>query len=108
MSKLQFTLPFLRFKEFSGEYVKVKIKNIGDILTGKTPNTKNKDFWNGHIPFITPTDIRTMFTSKTERYLTLEGTKNSKIVPVNSILVTCIASILWVIIESTNKCYNSI
>lgn len=29
-----------------------------NIVTGKTPNTKNKDYYNGEIPFITIGDIR--------------------------------------------------
>jgi len=35
----------------------VKIKNIGRVITGKTPPTSRSEFFNGDYPFITPSDI---------------------------------------------------
>lgn len=43
--------------------------------------------------WITPTDITAEKTKASERILTIEGGKQARIVPANSILVTCIASI---------------
>jgi len=74
-----------------------EIKNVidfGSIVTGSTPSTKVKDYWNGNIPWITPTDI----TSKkdiydSERKITTKGLSVIRKLPANSLLVTCIASI---------------
>jgi len=35
----------------------VKIKNLGRVVTGKTPPTKNQEYYGDKYPFITPTDI---------------------------------------------------
>lgn len=72
-----------------------KIKELGEVITGKTPSTKIKDFWNGDIPFITPTDIDSnKYVITTERHVTTKGLKAvSKLLPANTLLVVCIASI---------------
>jgi type I restriction enzyme S subunit len=36
----------------------MKISDLGTIITGKTPSTKKKVYWNGEIPFITPRDLQ--------------------------------------------------
>ncbi len=35
----------------------MKIKEIGKVITGKTPSTKNIDNFEGEINFITPEDL---------------------------------------------------
>ena len=32
----------------------VRIGDLGEIITGKTPSTKNPEYWGGYIPFISP------------------------------------------------------
>ena len=47
-----------------------QISELGEIVTGKTPSTSIEEYWNGEIPFITPTDIQgydTFYQSETER-----------------------------------------
>jgi len=65
----------------------VKIKELGQIITGKTPPTKNKEFFEGIYPFITPTDIKNYdirLLDKTDRFLSgkwLEKCKNYSLPP---------------------------
>lgn len=71
-----------------------KIKELGEIITGGTPLTKTKEFWNGDVPWITPTDItdkKDIFFS--ERQITDIGLSTIRKLPQNTVLVTCIASI---------------
>ena len=66
-----------------------------NIVTGKTPSTKNKSYYNGKIPFITIADIRgTMHVVKTAQTLSIEGanSQKNKYIPSGAICVTCIAS----------------
>jgi type I restriction enzyme S subunit len=70
-----------------------KLGEIGKIITGKTPSTSNEKLWNGEIQFITPTDIQENIKFQTETKRTVVRNKNLNILPVNSILYTCIASI---------------
>jgi len=83
-----------RLPGFSGEWGLKCVAEFGDIVTGGTPRTDNRDFWGEGFPWITPTDIsraRDMFTS--ERSITSAGLKQIRVLPANSVLVTCIASI---------------
>jgi type I restriction enzyme S subunit len=89
------TQPRLRFPEFqnAGEWATEPLGDLGEIVTGKTPSTKESDLWGGDILFITPTDI-----SEDEKYQhttarTVIETKSTKILPVGSVVYTCIASI---------------
>ena len=71
-----------------------KLGEIGDIITGSTPSTQIDDFWNGSIPWITPTDIdHRKDVSDSERKITEAGLNAIRQLPTNSLLVTCIASI---------------
>jgi len=71
-----------------------KIAEIGIVITGTTPQTKVEKYWNGNYPFVTPTDIyEAKYVDKTERTVSEEGAKVGRLVPKESVLVTCIASI---------------
>ena len=86
--------PELRFCEFSDKWSKRKLKEVGDIITGTTPSTKEKDnFDNQSFLWVTPGDIHGQkYVIKTERYLTEKGIKNGREIPKNSVLVTCIGA----------------
>ena len=72
-----------------------KLGEVGEIITGGTPSTLNKEFWNGNIAWITPTDISNTSKNifKGERSISEIGYKQIRQLPKNSLLVTCIASI---------------
>lgn len=90
---------------------------LGRIITGKTPKTDIADYWGGHVPFITPTDINgydSFFQGETERYISAEGVKKQKatLLPPKSVCFSCIASIgkscLTRVCSITNQQINSI
>jgi type I restriction enzyme S subunit len=89
-----------------------KLGDIGIIITGKTPNTTDSNLWNGDIQFITPTDIKDgiKYQESTERYVV--DNDKIKILPTNSIIYTCIASIGKMCISKfpciTNQQINSL
>jgi len=75
-------------------WVVKKLGEVGEVITGSTPPTEVKSYWNGDIPWITPTDIsfeKDIFYS--EREITSLGLKVIRALPANTLLVTCIASI---------------
>ncbi|QKG79885.1 restriction endonuclease subunit S [Tenuifilum thalassicum] len=75
-------------------WVVKKLGEVGEIITGGTPPTLNKEYWNGNIPWITPTDITTdKNIYHSEREITFKGLSILRRIPKNSLLVTCIASI---------------
>lgn len=87
-------VPKVRFKDFDDEWENFKIEDIGDVRTGKTPQTSDSSNYSDNgILFITPTDIKSNITSTTERCLSNKGSLLSTIVEPGTTLVTCIASI---------------
>lgn len=91
------------------------IKEIGNVVTGKTPNTKIKKYYNGIIPFITIPDIHNkIYITKTERTLSELGNncQKEKRLPQNTIVVSCIATVGLVGITTrpsqTNQQINAI
>ncbi|AJR12003.1 Type I restriction modification DNA specificity domain [Mesomycoplasma dispar] len=92
-----------------------KVGEIGRIITGKTPKTSNNSYYNGNIPFLTPSDdMSVKYVRKTKKYITEKGkisVKNS-VIPPNAICVSCIASVGKVVITTeetvTNQQINSL
>lgn len=78
--------PEIRFPGFTGAWEQRKLGELGTITTGSTPSTS--------IPvWVTPTDICENITFESARKLSDLGQQVGRIVPKNTILVTCIASI---------------
>lgn len=107
--KLQFT--YCRntlILQNASHYTPTKLKDIGRIITGKTPPTTAEDSWGDHINFATPSDIRTDTTrlSTTRRRLSAAGAERlrSSLVPSGSILVTCIGADMGKAVESIGDC----
>ncbi|WP_368911502.1 restriction endonuclease subunit S [Proteus vulgaris] len=88
------TVPEIRFKGFNDEWEEKSVSQLGEIITGSTPSTQNlANYSNDGIPWVTPTDIFRNVTFNTAKRLSQVGCKAARIVPKNTILVTCIASI---------------
>ena len=74
------------------------LNDLGNIVSGGTPSTSVPVYWNGLIPWCTPTDITGTdgnTISETEKSITVEGLKNSAavILPVGSLLLCTRATI---------------
>lgn len=94
MKKLK--VPGIRFKGFTDDWRRRKLGEIGQVYTGNTPSTKEKDNWSNSINnnvWITPTDINSLTMSNSQRHLSNKGWSKARVVPENSILITSIASI---------------
>ena len=105
--------PSIRFKGFTDPWEQRKLGELGEILTGSTPSTSNSAYYSEDgIPWVTPTDINELTISDTPRKLSEEGAKVGRIVPANTILCTCIASIgkntLLTVKGSFNQQINSL
>ena len=88
--------PKLRFPGFTYPWEQRKLGELGNVITGNTPSTSNSQYWSQSsdgVVWITPTDINSVKTESSERKLTDMGAAEARLVPANSVLVTCIASI---------------
>lgn len=83
-----------------------KLEEVGKIVTGKTPKSNDKSLWKDELDFVTPTDI--IDGNKYQLSVARRVTRTSKlkIIPKNSILYTCIASIGKMSL-SVNECVTN-
>lgn len=86
-----------RLAGFGGKWRQTRIADIGEIVSGGTPDTKEPLYWDGTIPWCTPTDISSSgkYIYSTERNITQMGLDNSaaSLVPEGSILMCSRASV---------------
>ena len=92
----------------------IKLREIGEIITGNTPRTTEKDNYGEEYNWVTPGDMGiSKYITNTERKLSLKGFEKGRKVNKGSILVTCIGSTIGKIGIagkecSTNQQINSI
>ena len=107
-------VPDLRFPEFQGMngWEKKQVKDFGEVITGNTPSKKEEKYWNGDFVWITAQDFKGKYINDSILKLTKFGKDKARVIPKNSVLVTCIASIGLNAINkvecSTNQQINAI
>ena len=88
-------------------------KSSESVAQHSTPSTSKTEYYSEDgIPWVTPTDINEQTICDTPRKLSEEGAKVGRVVPANTILCTCIASIgkntLLTVKGSFNQQINSL
>ena len=70
-----------------------KIEDIGEVITGNTPSKDRAEYYGGNIPFFKPTDLEQGIDTKyASDHLSELGVEQSRKLPANTILVTCIGA----------------
>ncbi len=75
---------------------KVRVDELGTVLTGKTPSTKDVDNYGSDIQFVKTPDMHgNAFVLQTETQLTEKGAKSqaNKFLPPGALLVSCIGTV---------------
>ena len=91
------------------EWKQCTIADLGDVVTGKTPSTKNAEFWDGEVHFVTPKDIQGLkHITDTERRITDAGLQKVKgsALPPRAVCVSCIGNIGYTGM-TTQKCVTN-
>ena len=107
-------VPDLRFPEFQGMkgWEKKQVKDFGEVITGNTPSKKEEKYWNGDFVWVTAQDFKGKYINDSILKLTKLGKDRARVIPKDSVLVTCIASIGLNAINkvecSTNQQINAI
>ncbi len=111
---------FVDYDPFNGirpiDWIDGTVDDLGsEIICGKTPSTKKKEYYGGDVPFITIPDMHgCVYNVSTERYLSATGvaSQSKKTLPPNSVCVSCIgtAGLVTLVSEEsqTNQQINSI
>jgi type I restriction enzyme, S subunit len=89
----------------------VTLDDIGIVVGGGTPSTKEPEFWNGNIPWITPADLSNyedVYISNGKRGISLTGLEYSSatLLPENSIVFSSRAPIGYVAITKNKLATN--
>ena len=96
---------------FSGAWKPTAIIHMGKVVSGGTPDTDKKEYWDGDIQWLTPTDVTaltTRYVFKTSRTISKLGVENSSatMLPKGSLMVCTRATIGAMAISTTEICTN--
>lgn len=90
---------------------KVKLCEIGKIITGCTPSTKKEEYYsNNDFMFVGPSDIKSvMYVDSTEKHISTVAFNEykNKFINENSIVVDCIGSDMGNVAIIKNKCLTN-
>ena len=100
-----------RLLGFSGEWETTTLGEIADIRNGATPSTQITAYWNGSIPWCTPSDITSApgkYLITTERSITGEGLTScaASLLPAGALLLCSRATIGDIKIAVSLVCTN--
>ena len=88
----------------------VKLRDVGKIITGNTPKTSEKENYESNdICFVKPSDIEDdsiSYIEETENFIAECAREKARILPVNSVLVTCIGIIGKIGINKVECAFN--
>ena len=84
---------------------------VGDIFSGGTPKTKELNYWNGDIAWISPSDLSNYnekFIQRGNKNISSLGLKMSsaKLLPKGTVLFSSRAPIGYVVIAENTLCTN--
>lgn len=105
---------FYLVSEYAHPWEQRKLSDIGNIITGSTPSTKDKNNYNGDFLFVSPADIQgNRFVEKTITTLSELGFKKGRILAPKSTLFVSIGSTIGKVAQIrdfavTNQQINSI
>lgn len=88
-----------------------EIKNFGNVVTGKTPSSESPEDFGSEMPFVTPGDFNNYnkFALGAERNLSETGYAKlkNKILPIGTVIVTCIGSDMGKIAIAASNCITN-
>ena len=101
----------IRLPGFNGDWKMTRLGELADIENGATPSTRIAAYWNGQIPWCTPTDITDTagkYLLATKRNITEEGLSSctASLLPAGTLLLCSRATIGEVKIATSPICTN--
>ena len=95
---------FINDQQDNPEWQQVKLAEVGVIHSGGTPSTRDSSYWNGDIPWLTPSEVTRLskkYINSTERQITRKGLSRTTLLPENCLIVCTRATI-------GNCCINTV
>lgn len=94
----------------ASNWPEIRIGELGEVFTGRTPPTNHPGYFGEDFPFITPGDMHQgKYARETQRSLSYEGAKLLKRIklPANSICVSCIGWQMGEVIMTERPSFTS-
>ena len=108
----------IRFKKSDGsnypDWQEKRIGEIGEVIGGGTPATSDKKNWDGSIYWLTPTEVKQKYITKSKKTITDVGLRSSsaKLLPKGTVIFTSRATVGDVAISevelTTNQGFQSV
>lgn len=74
-------------------WIQIRIGDTGFCVTGNTPSTKDSSNYGGGIPYIKPPQLNNKIVSVGDESLSEKGAKLARVLPKNSVLISCIGNL---------------
>lgn len=98
------SIPKLRFDGFHNKWEKIEIGNLGNIITGTTPSTRNENNYGGKYLFVSPIDIgKNRYIENTVTNLSKIGFSKGRILKEGATLFVSIGSTIGKVGQLRNK-----
>ena len=96
--------PKIRFKGYADDWEQRKVSDLGNIVTGSTPPTKDKSNYDGEFLFVSPADIQgNRYVTNTITTLTEQGFNKGRILKEKSTLFVSIGSTIGKVAQTLEK-----
>ncbi|MBM3911317.1 MAG: hypothetical protein FJ356_06680, partial [Thaumarchaeota archaeon] len=90
--------------EIPEEWEITTINQLGQIITGSTPSTENREYYGDEFLWATPLDLEDQkYITNTQTKLSKKGFELARIIPQNSVLFVCIGSTIGKVGMSTTE-----
>jgi type I restriction enzyme S subunit len=93
----------------SSKHKKRRIGDLGTVIIGSTPSTKNPAFYDKReFMFVSPADIGAdKYVSRTEKMVSSSGFESGREIPENAVMVVCIGSTTGKVAMSSERCITN-
>ena len=88
------------------DWVECTLGEVFETVTGNTPSKNEIDNYGNEIPFIKPPQIENSIIINASEFLSRKGGQKARILPVNSVLITCIGNLGRIGINKTEVAFN--
>ncbi|XMO87173.1 restriction endonuclease subunit S [Algibacter sp. AS12] len=88
------------------DWIEAELGEVFETVTGNTPSKKDKDNYGSEIPFIKPPQINNNFLKTSTEFLSVKGKIKARILPINSVLATCIGNLGRIGINKAEVAFN--
>jgi type I restriction enzyme, S subunit len=82
------------------------VGQLGEIITGSTPPKSDRENYGDYLPFVKPPELMNCVIAAAEDGLSKIGSERARVLPANSILVSCIGNLGKIALNSIPVAFN--